>query len=203
MKLTEILNNLKQPIESHHFDSKKKGGKDIPFIPVWNYYELLDQRLGAENWELTLRVDHIGGLAVIIASLTIHGEDRSITRDGIGNEKDDVETWGDSTSNAESQAVRRVCAKFGLSRDLWLKKGKSSPQLPNIPNKHTKKANNVVSLDPNSPAAWYEKGKKDGLNDEQPKYPKVKPYMEGYKAHCPPLNHPEYDPTIQDKTMGV
>lgn len=133
MKLSEILDNLKQPVDRSYISTKKKGGTNIPYISVWNYYELLDQRVGAENWELALKVDHIGGLAVVIATLSIHGDDKSITRESIGNEKDDVETWGDPTSNAESQAVRRVCAKFGLSRDLWLKKPSQSSNLSNIP----------------------------------------------------------------------
>jgi hypothetical protein len=135
MKLAEMLENLQKPVPKQFISIKKKGGTTIPFVTVWDYYELLDERVGAENWELTLKVDHIGGLAVIIATLTVHGEDRSLTREGIGNEKDDVETWGDSTSNAESQAVRRVCAKFGLSRELWLKDKNNSPSLPNIPQK--------------------------------------------------------------------
>ncbi|MGK7957444.1 MAG: hypothetical protein AB4063_19650 [Crocosphaera sp.] len=139
MKLAEILERLKQPVPKHLLSVKEKKSKKtgkvarIPYLPVWEYYQLLDERCNPENWELSLEVTQTGGLTVAIASLTIHGEDRSITRQATGNENSDFEGYGDSTSNATAQAVRRVCGVFGLSRELWLKKPVSSPQLPNIP----------------------------------------------------------------------
>lgn len=134
MKLAEILDNLKQPIPNHFIRRDKKiKGKECPYIQIWQYYELLDERCNPENWEIKLEITQTGSLTVAIASLTIIGEDRSITRMAVGNESDDLDSYGDPTSNASSQAIRRVCAMFGLSRDLWLKKGKNEPSLPNIP----------------------------------------------------------------------
>ncbi|MGK7933492.1 MAG: hypothetical protein AB4041_18945 [Microcystaceae cyanobacterium] len=210
MKLAEILENLQKPVPSQLISQKpvfkkKVKQKDVDFISWYDLCDLLDQRCGLDGWEWSQSVTQVGNRVIVEGKLSIIGEDRQISKSSQGNEEiEAVVMYGDCVSNSEAMALRRCCAKFGVARDLWRKADKQKqPSLPNIPNKPTKKANNVVSLDPNSPAAWYEKGKKDGLNDEQPKYPKVKPYMEGYEAHCPPEKHPEYDPTIYDKTMGV
>jgi hypothetical protein len=166
MKLQQILEQLQQPVPQSvlkHLEKKsKKTGKvaRIPFIPIWNYYELLDQRVGMENWELSLEITQTGNLTVAIASLTLHGEDRSITRMATGNEDNDLDGYGDPTSNATAQAVRRVCGVFGLSRELWLKKGKSSPQLPNLPQSQTKQSNGTISRE-----EWLrQKALREGIN---------------------------------------
>jgi hypothetical protein len=56
--------------------------------------------------------------------LTIHGEDRSLSRSATGIEEINCSSYGDPSSNAEAMALRRCCAKFGLGRDLWRKENK-------------------------------------------------------------------------------
>jgi hypothetical protein len=56
--------------------------------------------------------------------LTIHGEDKSLTRMATGIEEINCSSYGDPSSNAEAMALRRCCAKFGLGRDLWRRENK-------------------------------------------------------------------------------
>ncbi|AIE76307.1 hypothetical protein [Synechocystis sp. PCC 6714] len=62
-----------------------------------------------------------GDRLTLTGSLTIHGDDRSLTRQATGTEDIDCNSYGDPSSNAEAMALRRCCAKFGLGRDLWRK----------------------------------------------------------------------------------
>ena len=68
----------------------------------------------------------IGDRLTLTGSLTIHGDDRSLTRQATGTEDIDCSSYGDPSSNAEAMALRRCCAKFGLGRDLW-RKNKPQP----------------------------------------------------------------------------
>jgi hypothetical protein len=135
MKISEMLENLKKPIPTAYISTKTIKGKAIRYVSVWDYYELLDQRCGAGNWSIDLEIKEVGRLTVAIAKLTLIGEDRSLSQMAAGNEDSDLDSYGDSTSNSTAQAVRRACAMFGLSRELWLKDKDNSSSLPNVPHK--------------------------------------------------------------------
>lgn len=128
MKLTEILENLRQPIPPKYLKTKRKGNTDIIFISWYHYADLLDVRCGLANWSWEiLEATNAGNRAVVVGRLTIHGSDRSISYDAIGNEDLDVDSYGDPLSNASASAFRRACSMAGLSRELW-SKGKDNPK---------------------------------------------------------------------------
>ena len=122
MKLEQILNQLAAPIPPEKLKIKELKGNKIPFVPWYNLVDLLNERCGVAGWEWTIKTLYQSGeVIVVVGSLTIHGEDRSITREATGQEPVNVTGYGDSTSNAEAMTMRRCCAKFGLGIDLWRK----------------------------------------------------------------------------------
>ena len=55
----------------------------------------------------------------MVAEVSIVASDGVVTRQATGCEDDDKAGYGDPTSNAESMALRRAAAKFGLGLYLY------------------------------------------------------------------------------------
>jgi len=51
--------------------------------------------------------------------VTITCDDGTVYREATGNESEDLDSYGDPFSNAESMALRRALAKFGLALYLY------------------------------------------------------------------------------------
>lgn len=133
MKLSEILETLQQPIPSNLISAKTLKGNKIDYVSWIDLSDLLDQRCGLAGWEwLVNDVKEIGENLTLTGTLTIHGDDKSLTRMATGIEALNCSSYGDPSSNAEAMALRRCCAKFGLGRDLWRK---------DKPNNHSKPSN--------------------------------------------------------------
>lgn len=152
MKLAEILNNLKAPIPPRLIRSKKtwekgKSSSSVDYVAWFDLCDLLDDLCDYWEWEIK-EVKQVTGLPpecdpesdkkpkqkdylVLTGILTIHGEDKSLTRMATGIEEINCSSYGDPSSNAEAMALRRCCAKFGLGRDLW-RKDKPSYSLPSL-----------------------------------------------------------------------
>ena len=132
MLLNEILENLRQPIAPQFISQKKtfknkKPTGSVDFVAWYDLADLLDDLCGLGGWEwLIIDTQQIGDRLTLTGSLTIHGDDRSLTRQATGTEDIDCNSYGDPSSNAEAMALRRCCAKFGLGRDLW-RKNKPQP----------------------------------------------------------------------------
>jgi hypothetical protein len=132
MLLAEILENLRQPIAPQFISQKKtfknkKPTGSVDFVAWYDLADLLDDLCGLGGWEwLIIDTQQIGDRLTLTGSLTIHGDDRSLTRQATGTEDIDCNSYGDPSSNAEAMALRRCCAKFGLGRDLW-RKNKPQP----------------------------------------------------------------------------
>ena len=135
MKLAEILENLHQPIPTHRISQKTLKGNRIDYVAWFDLCDILDERVGIANWSWQIKdIQQVGNRLTLTGVLTVHGEDRNLTREATGCEDVDCISYGDPSSNAEAMALRRCCSKFGLGRDLWRKeKGRKNPQLPTIP----------------------------------------------------------------------
>ncbi len=133
--INEIIHDLAQPISPALLKSKRVGGTELTFIPWYNATRLLD--LYAPGWEYT--VSNIQQFLIssfnetsgemeshnkiaLVATISIPTKDGIITRQATGNEDDVTNSYGDAFSNAESMALRRAAAKFGLGRYLYNKK---------------------------------------------------------------------------------
>jgi hypothetical protein len=58
---------------------------------------------------------------VIEGRLTLRAAEGNFVREATGTEDNEIDSWGDPSSNAEAMALRRCCAKFGLGLHLWEK----------------------------------------------------------------------------------
>ena len=136
MKLTEILERLRQPVPQNLISYKTIKGNRIDYISWVNLADLLDDRAGIDGWSWRL-VDQqqIGNRLTQVWELSIIGEDCSISRQASGDESVDLDAYGTPSTNVEAQCLRRCCAKYNLGRILWKKDRKQvkSPQLPPTP----------------------------------------------------------------------
>ncbi len=133
MKLTEILERLRQPVPPELISYKVIKGKRIDFISWVILADLLDERAGIDGWSWKIKeVRQIGNRLTMVGCLTIYGEDRSLTMMATGSEDLDCSSYGDPSSNAEAMSLRRSASKMGLARDLWKKEFCPTPKLPDL-----------------------------------------------------------------------
>lgn len=130
MKLTEILERLRQPVPPELISYKTIKGNRIDYISWVNLADLLDDRAGIDGWSWRL-VDQqqIGNRLTQVWELTIIGDDRSISRQASGDEDVDLDAYGTPSTNVEAQCLRRCCAKYNLGRILWKKDRKKVTSL--------------------------------------------------------------------------
>jgi hypothetical protein len=117
--INEIIRDLSKPISPARLKKKTIGGREITFLTWHDATKFLDWF--APGWEYQVRVEHIAGKVVAIATITIPTKEGRISRQATGYENDNKEGYGDPFSNAESMALRRAAAKFGLGRYLYEK----------------------------------------------------------------------------------
>lgn len=114
----EIINDLHKPIHPRHLRTRRQGGKEITYIAWYDAAKYLD--LYAPGWNHEIRsIQQIGGKVVIIVRITIPTEVGNVYREASGSEDEDTDSYGDAFSNAESMALRRCAAKFGLGQHLY------------------------------------------------------------------------------------
>jgi hypothetical protein len=132
MTLNDILTALKQPVPSEFISQKSIKGNELDFISWYHYCDLLDDRAGLGNWQWQITNTTISNNRIFLTGkLTIIGDDRAVSMDATGTEILDCNSYGDPSSNAEAMALRRCCAKFGLSRELWDKENKTNTRTAN------------------------------------------------------------------------
>lgn len=116
--LNDIIADLRKPIYAKHLGHKKQGGTDITYLPWYNAVRYLD--LYAPGWSYRIvSVNQIGALCAVVAEVSIVASDGIVVRQATGCEDDNKAGYGDPTSNAESMALRRAAAKFGLGLYLY------------------------------------------------------------------------------------
>lgn len=116
--LHEILTDLRKPIADKHLKSKKAGSNSVTYIPWYNAIKYLDYF--APGWSYRIaNVYHVGQNCVVVAEISIPTKDGVVTRQATGVEDDDKSGYGDPASNAESMALRRAAAKFGLGLYMY------------------------------------------------------------------------------------
>lgn len=128
---TEIFEEFARDVDERYISSKPKGeGKgEILYIKVHDYIYLLNKIVGVGywSWQIVALTPHTSadakGKAIcqIIAQgkLTIMTRDGEISQDGLGMDGGTVLEYGNATSTAEAQALRRAARCFGLGLHLW------------------------------------------------------------------------------------
>lgn len=114
----DIINDLSKPIPARLLRTKTVGGQKIRYLPWHTAVKFLD--LYAPGWSYEVRhVTGIGGKLVIVSRVSIPCTEGVVYREATGLEDEDVDRFGDPSSNAESMSLRRAAAKFGLGLYLY------------------------------------------------------------------------------------
>jgi len=119
--LADVLADLKRPILERHLREKKQGSAVLTFCPWYRTQKILDHYTRG-HWE-----SRVAGITTsdervfVTVRVTIHAAEGSFSREATGTELLSVNAYGDPSSNAESMAFRRACAKFGLGLHLYEK----------------------------------------------------------------------------------
>lgn len=116
--IREIVKDLSKPVAKRHLRSRKQGGREIQYIAWHDAVKYLDYF--APGWCYEVRsIESIGGKLILTVRLSIPCLEGLIYREATGQEDEDLDSYGDSSSNAESMALRRASAKFGLGLYLY------------------------------------------------------------------------------------
>jgi hypothetical protein len=114
----EIIDDLSKPIADRHLETRNQGGKDLTYISWHNAVRYLD--LYAPGWCYEITKIHTDERRIYLtARITVPCEEGLIYREATGTEELATSSWGDPSSNAESMALRRAAAKWGLGLYLY------------------------------------------------------------------------------------
>jgi hypothetical protein len=116
--IQEIVKDLSKPVAKRHLRSRKQGGKEITYIAWHDAVKYLDHYAPGWNYEIR-SINSVGGKLIMIVRLSILCLEGIVYREATGQEDENTDSWGDSSSNSESMALRRACAKFGLGLYLY------------------------------------------------------------------------------------
>ncbi len=116
--IRDIIKDLSKPVAKRHLRSRKQGGKDIKFMSWHDAIKYLDHYAPGWNYEVR-NIQNIAGKLILTVRLSVPCAEGLVFREATGQEDEDRENYGDSSSNAESMALRRASAKFGLGLYLY------------------------------------------------------------------------------------
>lgn len=116
--IRDIVKDLSKPVANRHLRARKQGGKEIKYIAWHDAVKYLDHYAAGWNYEIR-SIDSIGGKLILTVRLSIPCIEGIVYREATGQEDEDLDAYGDSSSNAESMALRRASAKFGLGLYLY------------------------------------------------------------------------------------
>ncbi len=115
--LIEIMTDLRKPIQPRFLKHKTIKGRKIDFVSWYELNRLMDFYAPGFEWNINTSFD--GTKVCVVGSLTIKAKEGDFTRSATGNENSDLDAYGDPYSNAEAQAFRRSCTRWGLGLHLW------------------------------------------------------------------------------------
>jgi hypothetical protein len=116
--IKDIVADLSRPVNQRRLRTRKQGGKQITYLPWYQAVKYLDNY--APGWSYEVRsVTAVGDAVAITVRISIPCAEGVVWREATGYEPLSVKGYGDPTSNAESMALRRAAAKFGLCLYLY------------------------------------------------------------------------------------
>lgn len=121
--LADILADLRRPIHPNFLRTKRKGGADITFIEWHTALRILERYALGFHYRTRTSLSLDGQHVTVDAEIGIPSSDYGVTwRGSTGSDEDEDKAYGDATDRAESQALRRAAAKFGLGLALYYDK---------------------------------------------------------------------------------
>jgi hypothetical protein len=116
--IRDIVKDLTKPVAKRHLRTRKQGGKELTYIAWHDAVKYLDHY--APGWCYEVRsMNSVGGKLIMVIRLSIICAEGVVYREATGQEDENTDSWGDSSSNSESMALRRAAAKFGLGLYLY------------------------------------------------------------------------------------
>jgi hypothetical protein len=116
--IRDIVKDLSKPVASRHLRTRKQGGKELTYISWYDAVKYLDHY--APGWCYEVRsMNSVGGKLIMTIRLSVPCLEGVVFREATGQEEEETTSYGDSSSNAESMALRRAAAKFGLGLYLY------------------------------------------------------------------------------------
>jgi hypothetical protein len=116
--IRDIVKDLTKPVAKRHLRARKQGGKEIQYIAWHDAIKYLDHY--APGWCYEVRsMESIGGKLILTVRLSVQCAEGIVYREATGQEDEDLDSYGNSSSNSESMALRRAAAKFGLGLYLY------------------------------------------------------------------------------------
>lgn len=118
--MERTLQALKRPIPQSMLKIKKIQGNQIPYLPWHTVVDILNKYAPGWTWEIT-QMHTSGDRLFLVGRLTLVTSEGTVYQEATGTEELTCSSYGDPSSNAESMALRRAAAKFGLALDLYKK----------------------------------------------------------------------------------
>lgn len=116
--IREIVKDLSKPVAKRHLRTRKQGGKELTYISWYDAVKYLDHYAPGWNYEVR-SMNSVGGKLILTIRLSVPCLEGIVYREATGQEEEETTSYGDSSSNAESMALRRAAAKFGLGLYLY------------------------------------------------------------------------------------
>jgi hypothetical protein len=123
--INDIITDLSKPIKARHLKQKLRGGQMLDFIPWYHAVKYLDLHAPGWSYEVRSTIWNNEGRLVLTVRLSIPCLEGAVHREATGTEEEPEageRMYGDPSSNAESMALRRAAAKFGLGLYLYNKR---------------------------------------------------------------------------------
>jgi hypothetical protein len=116
--ISVIIADLSKPVNPQRLKTRTQGGKQLTYLPWYQAVRYLDRY--APGWSYEVRsVSQIGERCVVTVRISIPCTEGLVYREATGQEELSCGSYGDPSSNAESMALRRAAAKFGLCLGLY------------------------------------------------------------------------------------
>jgi len=114
-----IIADLSKPVNPQRLKQRQQGGRTLDYLPWYQAVRYLDNY--APGWRYEIRsVSQIGDNLVMVVRIVIPCAEGEVWREASALEViEDPKRYGDAATNAESAALRRAAAKFGLCLHLY------------------------------------------------------------------------------------
>ena len=118
LTLSQIEEILSRPLPKNLLRTKTIKNNKITYISWFDANRILSKYCPHWAWEIT-KFEISSDRVFLVGRLTIPTSEGNVYREATGTESLDCSNYGDPSSNAESMAFRRACAKFGLGLYLY------------------------------------------------------------------------------------
>jgi hypothetical protein len=116
--ITAIIADLSRPVNPQRLKQRQQGGRTLDYLPWYQAVRYLDKY--APGWRYEIRsVNQVGDNLVMTVRIIVPCAEGEVWREASALEPIKGTGYGDCAVNAESAALRRAAAKFGLCLGLY------------------------------------------------------------------------------------